>query len=106
MDSDHADDDAQEQAQAQAVPGDQDSDGPDAVEKLGISNLQPSLLSLFAQKSIIHLEGIETSPEEIGGSSLKLRNRITLTILQGMASGTLSLIAVKNMHRFLESKLG
>ena len=69
-------------------------------------NCRTPVLTLFAQKSIINLEGLIWWIEhECSVHGFETRNAIRVLILQGMASGTLSLTGLAEMYRILKTNV-
>ena len=62
---------------------------------------RPAALSLFAQKSIIFLEGLPTS-FEADDCHTHLYNAFTVLIIQGWVSGIVPLNAVRELHDTLK----
>ena len=67
---------------------------------------KPCVLSLFAKKSLIYLEGIPTSHMLESPYFEPLANALTSTLLLGQASGILLLSAVEEIHNTLQSDYG
>merc|ERR1712117_759268 len=74
-----------------------------------------SVMTIFAQKSFIYLEGAMTSLEmdEVTFHDLFqhikyicISNLIKVMILQGMTAGYIPLLAVKRMHKILQYEIG
>ena len=70
---------------------------------------RPSVLSLFAKKSIVYLEGIPTPLENspvYPFTHFLMCNAIQVLIFQGMAAGIIPLRSVKNIQDILQTQLG
>ena len=66
---------------------------------------KPTVLSLFAKKSVIFLEGLET-PLKKDPTPCKKYSAITIMLFQGLISGTVPLSAVQELHDMLHTELG
>ena len=81
------------------------------LEEAMDTKCKPRLLSLFAKKSLIYLEGISRSSKAFMPKSpyfqpIYISNALALLLLRGQACGTLPLADVKEMHDVLKSDYG
>ena len=65
---------------------------------------RPTILALFAKKSIIFLEGLQMSLKKESKPCQKY-STVTILIIQGMVSGNISLSVVQEIHDILPSEL-